>query len=104
MEEVIVAGLPDKQRGEMVKAWIKCKEGRALSVEDLKKFLGDKISPMEIPKRVEFRDTPLPKTMIGKLSRKDVVAQELENGDENDALDNVDMEAMAKKMNDIEPG
>jgi long-chain acyl-CoA synthetase len=104
VEECIVAGLPDKQRGEIVKAWIKCKEGRTLTAEDLKVFLGDKISPMEIPKRIEFRDTDLPKTMIGKLSRKDVVEQELENGDENDVPDNVDMEAMAKKMNDIEPG
>jgi long-chain acyl-CoA synthetase len=104
VEEVIVAGLPDKQRGEIVKAWIKCKEGRVLTAEDLKVFLEDKISPMEIPKRIEFRTEDLPKTMIGKLSRKDVVAQELENVDENDVPDNVDMEAMAKKMNDIEPG
>lgn len=76
VEECIVAGLPDVQRGEIVKAWIKLREGRTLTPEDLKKFLEDKISPMEIPKRVEFRDTPLPKTMIGKLSRKDVLAQE----------------------------
>lgn len=77
VEECIVAGLPDKQRGEIVKAWIKCKEGRVLSAEDLKTFLADKISSMEIPKRIEFRDEELPKTMIGKLSRKDVVEQEL---------------------------
>lgn len=77
VEEVIVAGLPDSQRGEIVKAWIKCKEGRNLTAEDLKNFLADKISTMEIPKRIEFRDAPLPKTMIGKLSRKDIVAEEL---------------------------
>lgn len=77
VEECIVAGLPDKQRGEIVKAWIKKKEGRELTAEDLKKFLSDKISTMEMPKRVEFRDEPLPKTMIGKLSRKDIVAEEL---------------------------
>lgn len=77
VEECIVAGLPDKQRGEIVKAWIKCKTGRFLTFEDLREFLKDKISPMEIPKRVEFRDQPLPKTMIGKLSRKDVLAEEV---------------------------
>ncbi|MBN8521570.1 MAG: long-chain fatty acid--CoA ligase [Alphaproteobacteria bacterium] len=76
VEECIVAGLPDSQRGEIVKAWIKLKEGRQLSPEDLKMFLEDKISAIEMPKRFEFRDTPLPKTMIGKLSRKDVLAQE----------------------------
>lgn len=77
VEECIVAGLPDAQRGEIVKAWIKCKEGRVLSAEDLKIFLEDKISTMEIPKRIEFRDTPLPKTMIGKLSRKDIIAEDM---------------------------
>ena len=76
VEECIVAGLPDKNRGEIVKAWIKLKDGRNLTESDLKEFLKDKISPMEIPKRIEFRDEPLPKTMIGKLSRKDIVEQE----------------------------
>lgn len=77
VEECIVAGLPDTNRGEIVKAWIKRKDGRELTVEDLKTFLEDKLSPMEIPKRVEFRDEPLPKTLIGKLSRKDIVEEEL---------------------------
>lgn len=79
--ECIVAGLPDRQRGEIIKAWIRLKDGRTLGAEDLKEFLKDKLSPMEIPKQIEFRDEPLPKTMIGKLSRKDVVAQELEKPD-----------------------
>ncbi len=77
IEECIVAGLPDKQRGEIIKAWIKLKDGRELNGQDLKEFLSDKISKMEIPKRIEFRDEPLPKTMIGKLSRKDIIAEEL---------------------------
>lgn len=79
VEECIVAGLPDKNRGEIVKVWIKLRQGRELSIEDLKAFLKDKISPMEIPKRYEFREEPLPKTMIGKLSRKDVIAQEADD-------------------------
>ena len=76
VEECIVAGIPDKARGEIVKAWIKLKEGRKLPIEDIKEFLKDKISPMEIPKRFEFRDEALPKTMIGKLSRKDILEEE----------------------------
>ncbi len=78
VEECIVAGLPDIQRGEIVKAWIKLKPGKKLSESDLKKFLEEKLSKMEMPRRIEFRNEPLPKTMIGKLSRKDIVAQELE--------------------------
>ena len=76
VEECIVAGLPDANRGEIVKAWIKLKSGESLSIEKLKEFLASRISPMEMPRHVEFRETPLPKTMIGKLSRKDILAEE----------------------------
>lgn len=77
VEECIVAGLPHEQRGEIVKAWIKLKEGKSLSKEELLTFLEDRLSKMEMPKVIEFRAEPLPKTMIGKLSRKDIVAEEL---------------------------
>lgn len=76
VEECIVAGLPDANRGEVVKAWIKLKQGENLTIDEMKTFLSDKISPMEMPRQVEFRDKPLPKTMIGKLSRKDILAEE----------------------------
>lgn len=76
--ECIVAGLPDPDRGEKVKAWIVLKNRREISAETIKGFLRDKLSPMEMPREFEFRDKPLPKTLIGKLSRKDVVAEELQ--------------------------
>lgn len=76
VEECIVAGIPDSARGEAVKIWIKLKSGRRMTQEDLREFLLDKLSPMEIPRHVEFRDRPLPRTLIGKLSRKDVLAEE----------------------------
>jgi len=76
VDECIVAGVPDAGRGEIVKAWIKPKEDRELSIEDMRDFLKDQLSPMEVPRRFEIRNEALPKTMIGKLSRKDVLAQE----------------------------
>lgn len=51
-----------------------------MNAEELQGFLEDKISRIEMPKKIEFRKEPLPKTLIGKLSRKDIVAQELEKG------------------------
>jgi long-chain acyl-CoA synthetase len=77
VEECIVAGLEHSQRGEIVKAWVKLKPGMVLTDWELTQFLEGKLSKMEMPKIIEFRKEPLPKTMIGKLSRKDVVAQEL---------------------------
>lgn len=76
VEECIVAGIPDQSRGEIVKAWIKPKEGRNLTPEDIKDFLKDKLSRIEMPRRIEIRHSALPKTMIGKLSRKDILAEE----------------------------
>lgn len=76
VEECIVAGVPDEQRGEIPKAWVKLKAGRMLETSALKEFLKDKISPIEMPRAIEFREKPLPKTMIGKLSRKDILVEE----------------------------
>jgi long-chain acyl-CoA synthetase len=76
VEECIVAGVPDIKRGETVWAWVKLTAGRALSEEDLKKFLEDKLSPIEMPRKIIFRDKPLPKTAVGKLSKKDLLEQE----------------------------
>jgi len=76
VEECIVAGVPDVERGETVWAWVKPRAGRTLSEDDLKKFLEDKISPIEMPRRIMIRDTPLPKTAVGKLSKKDLLEQE----------------------------
>lgn len=38
-------------------------------------FLKDKLNPIEIPREIEFR-AALPKTLIGKLSKKELVAEE----------------------------
>lgn len=70
VQECIVAGVPDEERGETVWAWIKPKDGQALTEKDVQTFLQDKISPIEIPRKIIIRDTPLPKTAVGKLSRK----------------------------------
>ena len=68
--------MPCESRGEKVKAWVKLKEGKLLSEAELREFLEDKISRIEMPRDIEFRDKALPKTMIGKLSRKDIIAEE----------------------------
>ncbi len=73
--EVTVVGVPDDYRGEAPKAYVKLKQGKTLSAEELLGFLKDKLSKIEMPEYVEFRDE-LPKTMIGKLSKKELVAEE----------------------------
>ena len=73
--EVTVIGIDDEYRGQSPKAFVKLKDGKSLSAEELKTFLEDKISKIEMPSQIEFRDE-LPKTIIGKLSKKELVAEE----------------------------
>ncbi len=73
--EVIVCAKPDDYRGEVPKAFVRLKDGHSLNEDQLREFLADKLSPMEMPREMDFRDE-LPKTMIGKLSKKELIAEE----------------------------
>jgi len=76
VEEVIVIGIPDAYRGQAAKAFVKLKAGAApFTLEALRDFLSDKIGRHEMPTALEFRET-LPKTAVGKLSKKELVAEE----------------------------
>jgi long-chain acyl-CoA synthetase len=72
--EVTVIGIPDEYRGEAPKAFVKLKEGKQATAPELLQFLKGKLSKMELPAEIEFRDQ-LPKTMIGKLSKKELRAE-----------------------------
>jgi long-chain acyl-CoA synthetase len=75
IEEVTVIGIPDEYRGEAPKAFIKLREGETATKADILKFLEPKLSKIEMPSQVEFRDA-LPKTMVGKLSKKELRTEE----------------------------
>ncbi len=74
--EVTVIGIPDDYRGQSAKAFIKLRDGaEAITLKDLRDFLGDKLGRHELPAALEIRDT-LPKTIVGKLSKKELVEEE----------------------------
>ena len=75
VEEVTVIGIKDQYRGEAPKAFIKLKAGMPATEADIRKHLETKLSKIELPAEMEFRDA-LPKTMIGKLSKKELKAEE----------------------------
>jgi long-chain acyl-CoA synthetase len=75
--EVTVCGVPDRYRGEAVKAYVRLRDGAApLTAAELRAFLADKLSPIEMPRRIEFRDA-LPHTLVGKASRRELIAEEM---------------------------
>ncbi|MBP2303479.1 long-chain-fatty-acid--CoA ligase [Azospirillum picis] len=69
-----VIGLPDDYRGQTPKAFVQLKPGATLGADELRSFLSDKISRIEMPTAIEFRDE-LPKTAVGKLSKKELLAE-----------------------------
>jgi long-chain acyl-CoA synthetase len=73
--EVTVIGIKDNKRGEAPKAFVKLKPGATATVEEIFEHLKPKISKIEMPAVIEFR-AELPKTMIGKLSKKELKAEE----------------------------
>jgi long-chain acyl-CoA synthetase len=73
--EVTVIGIKDKKRGEAPKAFVRLKPGASVTEAELCEHLKARISKIEMPAEIEFRDE-LPKTMIGKLSKKELKAEE----------------------------
>jgi long-chain acyl-CoA synthetase len=77
VEEVTVIGIKNEKRGEAPKAFVKLKEGMEVAEEHILEHLKPLISKIEMPAVIEFRDA-LPKTIIGKLSKKELKAEEAE--------------------------
>lgn len=75
VEEATVIGIKDAYRGEAPKAYIKLKPGMKATIEEIRKHLEPRLSKIEMPAEIEFR-TELPKTIIGKLSKKELKAEQ----------------------------
>lgn len=77
--EAAVVGLTHATRGQMIKAYIVLKEGQTLDEGTLKPYLKERMSAYAVPHAYEFRAT-LPKSMIGKILKKELVAEEKARG------------------------
>lgn len=71
VDETNVIGVPDEYRGEAPVAFVKLRSGKTATEDELKKFIAERINKIEMPREIIFRDS-LPKTLIGKLSKKEL--------------------------------
>ncbi len=73
--EASVIGVPDPYRGETVKAYIVLKQGASLTAEEVDRFCRERLAAYKVPRIVEFR-TSLPKSMVGKVLRRELLEEE----------------------------
>jgi long-chain acyl-CoA synthetase len=74
VQEVAVAGVPHPVKGEIAKAWIILKHAHQATEDEIRAYARDRLAPYKVPGSVEFR-TELPKTMVGKVLRRALVAE-----------------------------
>jgi len=73
--EAAVIGVPDEYRGETVKAFVSLRPGANVEPDELIAFCKDRMAAYKYPRQLEIVDA-LPKTVTGKLLRRELRAQE----------------------------
>lgn len=80
VSECIVAGIADPYRGEAAKAYVVLKPGaEPFTLKELQRFLEPRLGRHEMPQALDIRDR-LPKTAVGKLSRRLVQEDDARRG------------------------
>jgi len=72
VKEVAVLGVPNKERGQIVKAFVVASQKPDAELKkELQDFIKDRLSKHEYPREIEFMEA-LPKTEAGKIKRKEL--------------------------------
>jgi long-chain acyl-CoA synthetase len=74
--EAAAIGIPDPYRGESVKAFVVLKGGMAVPDSEIIAFCKERLAAYKVPKVVEFA-TELPKSLVGKVLRRELREREL---------------------------
>jgi long-chain acyl-CoA synthetase len=71
IEGCAIVGIPDKEWGERVTAFITPKPGQKIVPEELKTFLKSRLSPFKVPKEY-IVVSELPKSPAGKILKREL--------------------------------
>jgi long-chain acyl-CoA synthetase len=75
VREAVAVGLPDERWGEAVKVYIVLRDGQTATEQEIIDYCHARMASYKVPKFVEFRKE-LPKSMVGKVLRRELLAEE----------------------------
>jgi len=75
VREAVAVGIPDERWGEAVKVYIVLRDGQTATEQEILDYCHARMARYKVPKYVEFRKE-LPKNMIGKVLRRELIQQE----------------------------
>ncbi len=81
VKDAVVVGLPDPFSVEMIKAYLVLNDGMTATEEEIKEHCRKHLAKFKVPKLIEFRKE-LPKTIVGKVLRRILLAEELKKKQE----------------------
>jgi acyl-CoA synthetase (AMP-forming)/AMP-acid ligase II len=70
--EVAAVGVPDEKWGESVFAVVVLEQGSAVTENELTDWARARVGPVKKPRRIVISGEPLPKSVVGKLLRRQV--------------------------------
>ena len=75
--EAAAVGVPHPSKGEVVKAFVVLRPGASATAQQIVEHCRAQLAPFKVPVDVAFREE-LPRSLIGKVLRRQLVAQEAE--------------------------
>ena len=74
VQDCAVIGLPDEKWGERVTAVLQLRPGRAVTADEIRSYVKERLGSVKAPKQVEVWPD-LPRSKVGKILKTDVKAQ-----------------------------
>ena len=72
VENVAVVGVPDERLTEVVVAFVVARGGEGPSQDELRSWCGERIASYKVPRTIELRADPLPKSGPGKVLKREL--------------------------------
>ena len=66
--------MPHKILGQDILAVVRLTEGASLDLETAREFLRDRLADYKLPRRLEVRSEPLPRSGMGKVDKRALAA------------------------------